>query len=143
MAQYIPVLKEDFEKTKEKLEILRLGEFGKNNYAVYGKNNQIDVSDGTRYFDFTELTDSLSQEEIDAINYLLFSDELQLNASSIQYRGEGIFSSCAIFVEDGRYLMGIHYFESNGIPVSLQSRGDYAEELGDNYWILFCFMETA
>jgi len=151
MAQYLPILREDYSKIKERLEIFRLGVFEGKKYTVFSESKssssddyQISISDGIEYFDFMESLDLFTQEEIDAINYLLFSDELQLNAHSITF-GTGVLSleSSAVFAKDGRYLMGIYYFETSEGPEYFRSRGDYAEELGDNYWILFWFMETA
>jgi hypothetical protein len=150
MAKSIPTIREDFILIKRMLDLLRNGTFGKGRYTVHNRNveystdeNRIELSDGEKYYNFAESLEMFPQEEIDAIRYLFFSTELRRNALSIQFRDEGIFSSCAIFAEDGRYLLGVHYFENNDALNYLPSNKDYAEELEDNYWILFWFMETA
>lgn len=104
LAAYLPVLREDYPQIKESLEILRLGTFDEEGYAIYNRSNasysrdyQVALSDGKQYYNFEECLDLFPQEEIDAINDLLFSDELQLNAISI-HSTEGVLSSGAMFI---------------------------------------------
>jgi hypothetical protein len=154
MAKLIPVLRKDAPLIIEKLEILRLGLSEKNEYMVYldeyEDGYQIKFSDhynfGYQFYNFSERPEKFSTEEIDAINYLLLSDELQMNASSIHFYLGAWSPPYAVFARDrdGWYALGIYYIDPNKEDTSLEvfrRLGDYVEELKENYWLVMWFRQ--
>ena len=148
ITRYLPVLREDYPMIIEKLETLRLGVCGENKYIVI-KNRTKGISayemvfwKNNRSYSLEETPDVFPQNEIDAINYLFFSDELQQNAMSINYDDAywyaAIDSQGAQFAstKDIKWNIGIYHFEDNKMPDELQEKEVYTEELADFYWIV-------
>ena len=155
MAKLIPVLREDAPRIIEKLEILRLGFAKENEYAVYlggfadsyQLDYQIIITDGYqssnyRDYNLAERLEEFSAEEIDAMRYLLLSDTLQLNASSIHF-GLGAWTPPhAVFASDEWWEMGIYFGpDKPEIVEYYRHRGDYVEKLDAHYWLVMRFVE--
>jgi len=152
ITQYLPILREDYPLIIEKLEILRLGICGEEEYRVVKRNNdsldyEIVILRDNQSFNFEESPNPFPPEEIDAINYLFLSEDLKLNAYYISYREAywpgSMGSPGAKFAKtkDADWHIGIYYFEDNKIPGDLQNKWVYTEELADYYWIVISFMQ--
>ena len=166
MAKLIPTLRKDVSLIIEKLETLRLGLAKEKEYAIfistdiggggylyrdgdwiYGREYypQILMLDryeyGDHFYNFAERLEEFSAEEVDAIHYLLLSNALQLNASSIHF-SSGNRPLYAVFARDGRYTLSIFYFDTDKDgDLSHFRRSDYVEELVSNYWLVMWFRE--
>jgi len=163
MAKLIPVLREDVQLIIDKLEILHFGVSEETEYSLYldeyEDDSQIKISynywDGYEPYNFAERQEEFSPEQTDAINYLFFSDELQMNASSVHLslKASSYYSYertsllfHAVFVKSGRYMLGIYYLDPNDLgnaaTLNIFRRfGDYVEEIGQNYWIVMWYRE--
>jgi hypothetical protein len=156
IAKLIPVLREDTPLIIDRLEILRLGfleKIGENRINIYIDKNDMQIKIFYLYHDkggqfverLDEISGEISDEEMEAIDTLFLSDELQLNVSSIFFvKGYNFLSYYAIFVIEGRYALGIYYFDPNDNNSWLhifRRLGDYVEERGSNYWIVMWYME--
>ena len=167
MAKLIPVLIKDVPLIIEKLETLRLGLAIEKEYSIelttlgggylycdgdwiyrdeYKYDPQILMSYRYEYgyhsYNFSERLEEFSAEEIDAIHYLLSSNALQMNASSIHFGSGDWQSPYAVFAHDDRYILGIYYFNTaeNEKLIHFRHR-DYVEELEGNYWLVMWFRE--
>ncbi|MDR0320017.1 MAG: hypothetical protein LBI28_00800 [Treponema sp.] len=155
MAKLIPVLRGDAPLIIDKLEILRLGLSRGNEYTILlggnGNDYQIEISDryslGYPFYNFSERLEEFSVEIIDAINYLLLSDELQMNASSIHFylrdypKPPDTPAPYAVFAREDQYVLGICYFDPDntaGLEI-FRRDGDYVEELWGNYWLVMWY----
>ena len=99
-------------------------------------------SGGGSFYNFTERQEKFSAEEIDAVNYLLLSDELQLNVLSFHFVVDNWASPYAVFAGDDWYALGIYYFDPDKDTMLEVYRrlGDYVEELEGNYWLVMWFV---
>jgi hypothetical protein len=174
MAKLIPVLREDTPLIIDQLEILRLGLSEKSPtngenivYTIYFGGSAY-ITDGVYHVDapddyqlkysyisggsfhynynFAENYDKFSVEEIDAINYLFFSDKLQLNVSAIHFYQDHSLWYNVVFAREGRFMLSIDYLDpcnDNSWLENSRHRGDYVEKLWKNYWIVMCFVEKS
>jgi len=156
MAKLIPVLRNDAPLIINKLMILRQGLSEENEYTIFLDNNTDSYQAkfsyrywfGYQSYYIAEKPEEFSAEKIDAINYLLLSNELQLNASSIHISLRASPSLYAVFArsDDYWFALGIYYLDpdNNRDTTSLnmlRQLGDYVEELESNYWLVMWFVE--
>jgi hypothetical protein len=148
IMQYLPIIKADYKTIIEKLETLRLGVCGREQYIVI--KNRIEGNNDYKMifrkddisYSIEETPDSVPTTEIEAIECLFFSEEIQQNATSISYDSPywyaAIDSNGALFArtKDIKWNIGIYYFKDNEIPYELQEDEIYTEELSDCYWIV-------
>jgi hypothetical protein len=142
-VKLIPVLRGDAPLIIDKLEILRLGFSIEDIFEIYLNgygNDDLKILNRDRLEEF-------SAEIVDAVNYLFFSAELQLNALSInvgpQYHR--YTPPYAIFArtDDGWYVLSIFYFDNDnttGLEI-FRKLGDYVEKLERNYWLVMWYSE--
>jgi hypothetical protein len=119
------------------------GVYCKENYQIKFVYN---YNFGYTPYNLLEKPEEFSSEEIDAINYLFLGDELKMNALSIHFaQGYSSAPMYAVFAEDGRYLLGIYYFDPNE-PYDVKElqylqRFDYVEKFEGNYWIVMRYRD--
>jgi hypothetical protein len=147
MAKLIPVLREDAPLIIDRLEIIRQGLLKGKEYTIYLDSEEdnkmkIEYCRIRPIFNFEEKQEIFSAEQIDAINDLFFSDELQLDA--IYIIAYDLYLYTVFSMNNSRCMLGIHYLDPDdpGDAAALNAfrrDGDYVEEVGDNYWIVMWF----
>jgi hypothetical protein len=162
-ANLIPLIRGDAPLIIDKLEILRLGLSREKQYSISRERKHTKYPDdddddypikisyrynfGCQPYNFAERQEEFSAEIIDTVNYLFFSDELQLNALSIHFALGDELETYAVFAvsDDHWYALGVYCFDPNnpsemrGLEI-FQRDGDYVEDLGGNYWLVMRFV---
>ena len=81
LRRYVPEVIEVFEQSREQLEILRTGGFGERVVEVHYFADGLSMDEGGRWVNlqYWHTLEWLSEEEIDALVFLMTSEELSMN----------------------------------------------------------------